>query len=316
MRPFESAFLKFKVAKTFDKNTNRINSIDFSKDGNSLISSSTDDQIVIYNTEKAKRLKDIPIRKYGVELLQFSNSPDIVLHSSNKQNDAIRQLSLVNNHYIRYYVGHTEKVVSLCMSPTSNLFTSGSLDKTVRLWDLRSSGAHGLMENLKDRPVVSFDPEGILFAVGINREYVKMYDLRSWDKGPFTTFPLQQNNQYDWTSLKFSPDGKTMMINANGSEIYILNAFDGKLLQILRGPAADPNDFPLEASFSPDSKYIFSGSSKGSIFCWNVSTGTLRIVFQTDHNAPVRCVKFNPKYMMMVSACATLSFWIPAIVEK
>lgn len=35
------------------------------------------------------------------------------------------------------------------------------------------------------RPVTSFDPEGLIFAAGINSEIVKLYDLRSFDKVSF-----------------------------------------------------------------------------------------------------------------------------------
>ena len=78
--------------------------------------------------------------------------------------DTIRYLSLHDNKYIRYFSGHTKKLVSLnsttictsatiqcctCnisnfrvvtlnMSPIDDTFLSGSMDKTIRLWDLRS----------------------------------------------------------------------------------------------------------------------------------------------------------------------------------
>ena len=39
----------------------------------------------------------------------------------------------------------------------------------------------GLM-NLPGRPVAAFDPEGLIFAAGINSESLKLYDLRSFDK--------------------------------------------------------------------------------------------------------------------------------------
>lgn len=36
--------------------------------------------------------------------------------------------------------------------------------------------------HLQGKPVCSFDPEGLIFAAGINSEMVKLYDLRSFDK--------------------------------------------------------------------------------------------------------------------------------------
>ena len=35
---------------------------------------------------------------------------------------------------------------------------------------------------LSGRPVAAFDPEGLIFAAGVNSETVKLYDLRSFDR--------------------------------------------------------------------------------------------------------------------------------------
>ena len=92
-------------------------------------------------------------------------------------------------NFFSHFRGHTKRVVTLCMSPTDDSFLSGSLDKSIRLWDLRSPNCQGLMQ-LAGRPVAAFDPEGLIFAAGINSESVKLYDLRSFDKGPFSSFKL------------------------------------------------------------------------------------------------------------------------------
>ena len=55
--------------------------------------------------------------------------------------------------------------------------------------------------NLAGRPVAAFDPEGLIFAVGINSESVKLYDLRSFDKGPFSSFKFPSGKKMTKNSL-------------------------------------------------------------------------------------------------------------------
>lgn len=81
----------------------------------------------------------------------------------------------------------------------------------------------------------NFDPEGLIFAFGLNSESIKLYDLRTFDKGPFNTFKLSQDKDCDWTGLKFSPDGKTMLISTNGTNIHLVDAFNGNLLHEFTG---------------------------------------------------------------------------------
>lgn len=52
MKLIDHVVRSFKVAKVFRENTERINSIDFSHNGETLISSSDDESIVIYDCER------------------------------------------------------------------------------------------------------------------------------------------------------------------------------------------------------------------------------------------------------------------------
>ncbi|CAB3367522.1 Hypothetical predicted protein [Cloeon dipterum] len=173
MKLVDNVVKSFKVAKIFRQNTNKINCIDFSPDGMNIVSSSEDDQIVIYDCEKGCQVRTINSKKYGVELILFTHAKNTAIHSSTKIDDTIRYLSLHDNKYIRYFPGHTKKVVTLSMAPTDDLFLSGSMDKSLRLWDIRSPNCHGLM-HLSGRPVAAFDPEGLIFAAGINSEVIKL----------------------------------------------------------------------------------------------------------------------------------------------
>ncbi|XP_074644146.1 WD repeat-containing protein 82-like [Tubulanus polymorphus] len=303
----------FRVAKVFRENTDKINCMNFSANGETLISSSDDDSIVIYDCQNGTPKRTLNSKKYGVDLIQYTHATNAAIHSSTKVDDTIRYLSLHDNKYIRYFPGHTKKVVTLCMSPVDDTFLSGSLDRTIRLWDLRSHNCQGLM-HLTGRPVAAFDPEGLIFAAGINSEHVKLYDLRSFDKGPFATFKLTQDRECDWTGLKFSPDGKMILISTNGQAVHLIDAFQGASLQTFMG-ITNNKGLAMEASFSPDSQFVFSGSTDGRVYCWNTETGARVAILNAEHGGAVQCVQFNPKYMMLASACSNMAFWLPQLDE-
>ncbi|XP_042895063.1 WD repeat-containing protein 82 [Parasteatoda tepidariorum] len=304
----------FKIAKVFSENSDRINSIDFSLDGKTLISSSDDDSIVIYDCEKGVPKRTLHSKKYGADLIRFAHNEDSAVHSSTKIDDTIRYLSLHDNKYIRYFTGHVKKVASLSMSPVDDSLLSASLDKTVRLWDLKSPNCQGLIATT-GKPVACFDPEGLSFAIADNLEGIKLYDIRSFDKGPFSTFFTPKDKKdSDWMSIKYSPNGKTLLLCSSGSDIHLLDAYQGTLIQTF-SERSNSKGIPLEVSFSPDSQFIFTGSTEGTIYVWNADSGMRTAILQTGRTSPIHCVQFNPKYMLLVSTTSKMAFWLPVYNE-
>ncbi|QQP58441.1 WD40 proteinlike [Caligus rogercresseyi] len=114
---------QFCVAKNFKEHEgSRINSFHFSWDGLSLISSSEDDQILIYD-------RRVNSQKYGVDLIHFTHASNAALHASTKRDDALRYLSLHDNKFIRYFAGHSKRVTSLDLSPEDDTFISGKKEE-------------------------------------------------------------------------------------------------------------------------------------------------------------------------------------------
>lgn len=311
MKLTDNVLRSFRVAKVFRENSDKINCFDFSSNGETIISSSDDDSLVLYDCQEGKPKRTLYSKKYGVDLIRYTHAANTVVYSSNKIDDTIRYLSLHDNKYIRYFPGHNKRVTSLSMSPVDDTFISGSLDKTIRLWDLRSPNCQGLM-HLQGKPVCSFDPEGLIFAAGINSEMVKLYDLRSFDKGPFATFKLQYDRTCEWTGLKFSNDGKLILLSTNGGALRILDAFKGAVLHSFGG-YNNSKGVTLEASFTPDSQFVMIGSEDGKIHVWNAESGMKVALLDGKHTGPITCLQFNPKFMTFASACSNMAFWLPTI---
>ncbi|KAG0427354.1 hypothetical protein HPB47_025594 [Ixodes persulcatus] len=90
--------------------------------------------------------------------------------------------------------------------------------------------------------------------------------------GPFNTFKLPENKECDWTGLKFSPDGKSILTSTNGAVIHLIDAFQAVPQQSLTGHTSN-KAVPLDASFSPDSQFVFSGSTDGRVHVWSTAEG-------------------------------------------
>jgi len=248
-----------------------------------------------------------------------------------------------DNKYLQYFRGHKGLVVSLEVSPIDDGFMSASMDKTVRLWDLRTPTCRGLL-SLPSNPIVAYDATGMVFAVAINHySRILLYDQANYDKAPFLTITLEDPTlsliSYPprlicMTSMSFSLNGKYLLVGCSGGAHYVLDAFDGVLIAKLEGHIGLERknmNIPLsiepqkgisgeEVNWTSDSKYVISGSLDGKIFVWDLqnlpqrpegerSKHPLRIqplVVLDGHPGPSRCVKFNPRLAMMCSAGSDL----------
>ena len=113
--------------------------------------------------------------------------------------------------------------------------------------------------------------------------------------------------------MKFSPDGQYILLGSTENIIVLIDSFEGKLKQKFTGTFNELGTGQiLEAGFSPDSRFLVSGSesSKQKIVVWNIETGK-EVQLLDFHPTTVAAVKFSHVYCMMISACQNLVVWIP-----
>ncbi|RIB02580.1 WD40-repeat-containing domain protein [Gigaspora rosea] len=334
--------LKLKAAKNFYENSQPITSLDFDNTGEFCVTASADDSINLYNCLQGRHKKLLYSKKFGIHLTRFTHLNTNIIYASTKENDTIRYLSLHVNQYIRYFEGHQNRVVSLEMSPSNDLFLSGSINEGVKLWDLRQPNEIGYLHVQAGRPCVAFDPSGRVFAIGLQNldNSVRLYDVRQYDKAPFSTFNVFDSYMApsiypnppifpEWTGLKFSNDDDKILITTAGDVHYIIHAHTGELKSRLVGHVGLNNLSSFlggeETSFTPDGRYVIAGSQDGQINFWDTGTSLstsaiisdgidLRPIHTLEHHVrPTQVVRFNPARLMIVSACTDLAFWLPSI---
>jgi len=115
----------------------------------------------------------------------------------------------------------------------------------------------------------------------------------------------------EWSQLCFSPDGKDLLINTRSNVAYLVDGFDGYVKQVFTGHQ-NTTQLELEASFTPDANYVLGASQDGKVHVWSRESGKMIAALEGHSNYP-QVVRFNPKYMMMVSACTNTAFWIPEL---
>lgn len=315
----ETTFKSLKVSKTFvPKGQPAITSADYDNNGHFLITTSIDDTIQLYDAVKGKHLKPIYSKKYGCHQAKFTHHQKNCIYSSTKENNIIRYLSLEDNSFIRYFKGHKELVNSLEVSPIHDLFVSSSLDRSMRLWDLRASNCQSFKEMETQVNFLAFDPAGLVICSSSNdgpSPGFELYDMRKLDK-PFeqTSFPTGFHSN----KVEFSNDTKLLLFSSINGHHLIYDAFESTLLTSLTGvQPLPPSNYPCmgTSTFTPDGKFVLSGSGSGEVLLWDLTEiktnqpKTYPIKSFIDDSTP-RMLLCNPRYSQLASIDTKVNFWL------
>jgi len=301
---------QLEIARVLRTHKSQVNSLDFSKDGELLLSSGEDQRVCLYSTTAGATQRTALCSAHGAMLARFTHDPMSIIVASPSEH-TIRYMSLHDNKYLRTFRAHTDHIVALEMSPKEDFFASASMDGTARIWDLRTTNCQGLLrfEARGQRPAVAFDPQGLVFSAAVAGGQIKLFDVRAYDKGPFCTFTPDLGGSKSFSCIKFSNDGKLMLLTTTQGGIVLLDAYNGAVQRIFTGHSNEQG-MPLEACFSPDAESVIAGGEDGVITLWQTGTGQ-QIGMLRAHTAPVAAVKWNPTRMMAASACSQVCLWLP-----
>ncbi len=180
-------------------------------------------------------------------------------------------------------LGHTNLVGSVSLSSDGTRALSGSLDRTVRVWDLSSGECLQVLEGHSgDVNSVSLSSDGTRALSGGGDRTVRVWDVSSGE-----CLQVLEGHSEWVNSVSLSSDGTRALSGSDDRTVRVWDLSSGECLQVLEGHSGDV----ISVSLSSDGTRALSGSGDQTVRVWDVSSGECLQVLE-GHSGPVRMVGF------------------------
>lgn len=186
------------------------------------------------------------------------------------------------------FKGHTARVDGVAYHNASQQVYSVA-DSSIRIWDAVTGQAvkTAALGEAVFRVLMGSDEKSVV--VGLNNGKVKIFETQSLlEKGSFVCNAGMQE-------MALSPDGKTIALFC-GRNIEIWDVKGLLRIKVLTGH--EKSGYGI--GFSPDSKYLISGSGDQTFKLWNLETGICTFTWHGFKEYPYNC-KFTSEDNIFVS---------------
>lgn len=294
-----------KVSVTFTAHDGEVYAVKWSPVERMLATGGADRKVKLWNISKgASESKGILVgSNAGVMCVDFDSTGTLILGASN---DYASRVWTVSDFRLKHTLtGHCGKVMAAKFLGEPSKVVTGSYDRTLKIWDLRSKACiETKFAGSSCNDLVTSDGAGSTIISGHFDHRIRFWDTRA--ESSSNDILLEGKV----TSLDLSRDANYLLSCVRDDTLKLI---DLRMKKIIGSFSADGFKVGFDwtrATFSPDGQYIAVGSSDGSVFIWSVATNTIETVLK-NHSAVVTAVSWHPHgtYFASVDRAKTVTIW-------
>uniref|UniRef100_A0A3Q1C2T6 Autophagy-related protein 16 domain-containing protein n=1 Tax=Amphiprion ocellaris TaxID=80972 RepID=A0A3Q1C2T6_AMPOC len=235
----------------------------------------------------------------GITSIEFDSAGSYLLAASN---DFASRIWTVDDYRLRHTLtGHSGKVLSARFLLDNARIVSGSYDRTLKLWDLRSKVCmKTVFAGSSCNDIVC--TEQCVMSGHFDKK-VRFWDIRA------ESIVRELELLGRVTSLDLNHDRSELLTCSRDDLLKIIDLRTNAVRQTFSAQGFKCGADWTRVTFSPDGSYVAGGSADGALYVWNVLTGKLKLL--EHHSSAINSVSWSPSgaYVASVEKGSKAILW-------
>uniref|UniRef100_A0AAQ5ZZ07 Autophagy-related protein 16 domain-containing protein n=1 Tax=Amphiprion ocellaris TaxID=80972 RepID=A0AAQ5ZZ07_AMPOC len=237
----------------------------------------------------------------GITSIEFDSAGSYLLAASN---DFASRIWTVDDYRLRHTLtGHSGKVLSARFLLDNARIVSGSYDRTLKLWDLRSKVCmKTVFAGSSCNDIVC--TEQCVMSGHFDKK-VRFWDIRA------ESIVRELELLGRVTSLDLNHDRSELLTCSRDDLLKIIDLRTNAVRQTFSAQGFKCGADWTRVTFSPDGSYVAGGSADGALYVWNVLTGKVDRTLDRNHNSAINSVSWSPSgaYVASVEKGSKAILW-------